>query len=171
SHANRKKLRRPAKNSRAGARESADGNGSKGLPWTDNGWPSCTRALRSQVGRPRGMDPRDRADALLARAQARGAFVVTPDNATSPMDAANTQQIPRSVVDKIDRGEDPDTTAVVPSAVIDSVQGKLLDTKPDTRVDLRPVRPEPEEQQVEGLIPTTTQSTGRSDLSRRLEGL
>ena len=117
------------------------------------------------------MDPRDRADALLARAQARGAFVVTPDNATSPMDAANTQQIPRSVVDKIDRGEDPDTTAVVPSSVIDSVQGKLLDTKPDTRVDLRPVRPEPEEQQVEGLIPTTTQSTGRSDLSRRLEGL
>ena len=36
------------------------------------------------------MDPRLRADEALARARARGAFVVTPDNATSPMDAANT---------------------------------------------------------------------------------
>lgn len=120
------------------------------------------------------MDPRERADALLARARARGAFVVTPDNATSPMDSASTQQIPRAVVNQIDRGEDPDTTAVVPSSVIGSVQGKLpmpKDRKPDTRVDLRAVRPEPHEQQVSGLIPTTTQSTGRSDLSRRLDGL
>ena len=44
------------------------------------------------------MDPRDRADAALARARARGAFVVTPDDAVSPMDAKNTQQIPRIVV-------------------------------------------------------------------------
>ena len=119
------------------------------------------------------MDPRDRADALLARARARGAFVVTPDDATSPMDASNTQQIPRSVVDRIDRGEDAETTAVVPSSVIDSVEQSIAtDPKPGTRVGMRPVAPppEPEEQEVGGLIPTTTQSTGRSDLSRRLEG-
>jgi hypothetical protein len=133
------------------------------------------------------MDPRERADALLARARARGSFVVTPDNAISPMDAANTQQIPRSVVNQIDRGEDPDTTAVVPSSVIGSVQGKLPDHKPDTRVDLPVVRvpptepmavpdarqtePNADQREISGLIPTTTQSTGRSDLSRRLEGL
>lgn len=116
------------------------------------------------------MDPRERADALLARARARGAFVVTPEDAVSPMDASNTQQIPRSVVDRIDRDEDPDTTAVVPSAVIERVQGSL-DPKPDTIVGMRPVRPETMEHEVEGLIPTTTQTTGRSDLSRRLEGL
>ncbi|GAA5168950.1 MULTISPECIES: hypothetical protein [Amycolatopsis] len=114
------------------------------------------------------MDPRERADALLARARARGAFVVTPDDATSPMDAANTQQIPRSAIDRIDHGEDPDTTAVVPSSVIDSVQGSL--EKPDTRVGMTPVRPDSREEEVGGLIPTTTQTTGRSDLSRRLEG-
>lgn len=116
------------------------------------------------------MDPRERADALLARARARGAFVVTPEDATSPMDASNTQQIPRSVVDRIDHDEDPDSTAVVPSSVIDAVQGSL--EKPGTRVGMRPVKPAAvEEEEVEGLIPTTTQTTGRSDLSRRLEGL
>lgn len=44
------------------------------------------------------MDPRERADEALARARARRAFVVTPDRATSPMDAQNTVQIPRSMV-------------------------------------------------------------------------
>ncbi|MDA3630159.1 hypothetical protein [Saccharopolyspora oryzae] len=48
------------------------------------------------------MDPLLRADEALARARARGAFVVTPDNATSPMDAANTVRIPREVVDHVD---------------------------------------------------------------------
>jgi hypothetical protein len=118
------------------------------------------------------MDPRERADALLARARARSPFVVTPEDATSPMDAANTQQIPRAVVNRID--DDPDTTAVVPASVIDSVQGKLPqpEPKPDTRLDLPAVRQEqPTEREVGGLIPTTTQSTGRSDLSRRLDGL
>ena len=52
------------------------------------------------------MDPRYRADETLARARARGAFVVTPDNATSPMDAAQTQRIPREVIS----GDDPDPT-------------------------------------------------------------
>jgi hypothetical protein len=117
------------------------------------------------------MDPLERADALLARARARGAFVVTPEDAISPMDAANTQQIPRSVVNQIDRGEDPETTAVVPASVIDSVQESLAQHKPDTRVDLPPVRADqPWEDQVGGLLPTTTQTNGQSDLARRLEG-
>ncbi|MER7015977.1 hypothetical protein ABT324_31480 [Saccharopolyspora sp. NPDC000359] len=60
------------------------------------------------------MDPRLRADEALARARARGAFVVTPDNATSPMDAANTVRIPRDVVDQAD--SPPDTTQVIPSS-------------------------------------------------------
>lgn len=59
------------------------------------------------------MDPRERADAALARARARGAFVVTPDDAVSPMDAANTVQIPRSVVNAAD-GNNPDSTMVIP---------------------------------------------------------
>lgn len=118
------------------------------------------------------MDPLERADALLARARARGAFVVTPEDAISPMDAANTQQIPRSVVNQIDRGEDPDSTAVVPSSVIESVQDTLAYRKPDTRVDLPAVRADDSwEDQVGGLLPTTTQSNGQSDLARRLEGL
>ncbi|GGM66399.1 hypothetical protein GCM10012275_41170 [Longimycelium tulufanense] len=64
------------------------------------------------------MDPRERADELLARARARGGYVVTPDDATSPMDAANTVQIPRIVVDANDpRNElDPDSTVVLPTA-------------------------------------------------------
>ena len=61
------------------------------------------------------MDPRDRAEAALARARARGAHVVTPDDAVSPMDAANTQQIPRIVVDALDSGS-PDTTMVLPAS-------------------------------------------------------
>ncbi|HEV2781342.1 MAG TPA: hypothetical protein VGX25_18315 [Actinophytocola sp.] len=59
------------------------------------------------------MDPRERADAILARARARGAFVVTPESATSPMDAASTLQIPRGVVSAMDDG-DPEATMVVP---------------------------------------------------------
>lgn len=55
------------------------------------------------------MDPRERADALLSKARARGAFVVTPENAVSPMDASNTLQIQRAVV----RAVDPDATTVV----------------------------------------------------------
>ena len=59
------------------------------------------------------MDPLDRADAVLARARARGAFVVTPESAVSPMDAANTLQIPRVVVSSNDE-QDPHSTVVVP---------------------------------------------------------
>ncbi|HEX6352490.1 hypothetical protein [Actinophytocola sp.] len=60
------------------------------------------------------MDPRERADAILARARARGAFVVTPESAVSPMDAANTLQIPRAVVAAADE-RDSETTMVVPA--------------------------------------------------------
>ncbi len=90
------------------------------------------------------------------------------------MDAANTQRVPRAVVNRIDREEDPDSTAVVPATLINSVQGDLQSPgpEPQTYVGLPAVRPpEPPEQEVGGLIPTTTKSTGRSDLSRRLEGL
>ncbi|MGW1681611.1 hypothetical protein [Saccharopolyspora sp. NPDC002376] len=59
------------------------------------------------------MDPRLRADEALARARARDAFVVTPDNAISPMDAANTVRIPRDVVDHVDPA---DTTQELPSS-------------------------------------------------------
>jgi hypothetical protein len=61
------------------------------------------------------MDPRERADAALARARARGAFVVTPDDAVSPMDAANTVQIPRAVVNAADGHDQPDSTMVIPA--------------------------------------------------------
>jgi hypothetical protein len=53
------------------------------------------------------MDPRERADAMLARARARGAFVVTPESAVSPMDAASTLQLPRVVVAANDTPTDP----------------------------------------------------------------
>jgi hypothetical protein len=64
------------------------------------------------------MDPRERADAALARARARGAYVVTPDDAVSPMDASNTVQIPRSVVSAADSNHDePDNTMVISAGV------------------------------------------------------
>jgi len=88
------------------------------------------------------MDPRARADALLARASARGAFVVTPDNATSPMDSANTQQIPRSVVAEIDRSSDPDTTTQLPASLIAENDHPLAGHEPTTRLDLPPARGE-----------------------------
>ena len=59
------------------------------------------------------MDPRERADAALARARARGAYVVTPDDAVSPMDASSTIQIPRAVVNSVDEAND---TMVIPAA-------------------------------------------------------
>jgi hypothetical protein len=58
------------------------------------------------------MDPRLRADEALAHARARGAFVVTPDNATSPMDADSTVRIPRELVQQVD----DDSTQTLPAA-------------------------------------------------------
>ncbi|GAB2680214.1 hypothetical protein GCM10027271_46780 [Saccharopolyspora gloriosae] len=63
------------------------------------------------------MDPRDRADETLARARARGTFVVTPDNASSPMDASTTVRIPRTVVAAADQAPaDTDSTMAIPQS-------------------------------------------------------
>ncbi|MCR6486430.1 hypothetical protein M8542_26740 [Amycolatopsis sp. OK19-0408] len=154
------------------------------------------------------MDPRDRADALLARAQARGVFVVTPDSAISPMDASNTQQIPRAAIDGLDRSQDPDTTTQLPASLIEENDHPLAGSSPTRRLEAQGSRrpqpttplstptpttpmpspvttplarrpqaepitsplkePDPEET---GLVPTVTQNNGRSDLSRRLDGI
>ncbi|SFW42821.1 hypothetical protein [Amycolatopsis australiensis] len=154
------------------------------------------------------MDPRDRADALLARAQARGVFVVTPDRATSPMDSANTQQIPRAQIDGLDRSQDPDTTTQLPASLIEENDHPLAGSAPTRRLEVQdgrrrqqtaplstpapttPMRtpvttplsrrpqaepitsplkePDPEDT---GLVPTVTQNNGKSDLSRRLDGI
>ncbi|MFF0149000.1 hypothetical protein ATK36_2400 [Amycolatopsis sulphurea] len=149
------------------------------------------------------MDPRDRADALLARARSRGAFVVTPDNMTSPMDASNTQQISRAVVAELD-GQDPDTTTQLPASLIaehdhplngyaPTTPGEhpLARTNPTQPLDVTsgpeakptPLLPRPKAQPVPtplkdpaeaemtGLVPTIKQTSGRSNLSRRLDGL
>lgn len=130
------------------------------------------------------MDPLDRADALLSRAQARGAFVVTPESAISPMDAANTVQIPRNVVNGADAALiDPDSTAVVSREAIQQSDDRHHLADPDQTSQLPAVGYERaaeasdpaeaaetvETEEVDGLIPTTTQRM-RSKLSRRLDG-
>ncbi|MBE8523664.1 hypothetical protein ILP97_40310 [Amycolatopsis sp. H6(2020)] len=150
------------------------------------------------------MDPRDRADALLARAQARGVFVVTPDSATSPMDSANTQQIPRAQIDGLDRSRDPDTTTQLPASLIEENDHPLAGSAPTRRMEVHrgqlpqpttplntpspttpmptPLARRPQAEQITsplkepdpedtGLVPTVTQSIGKSDLSRRLDGI
>lgn len=114
------------------------------------------------------MDPREQADTLLAQARARSRAVVTPDNMTSPMDASNTQQIPGSVVSELDEG-DPDATTVVPSEIIAEHAHPLAEPNPT-----RPLRDEPAvepAEQFEGMVPTRTNQTGRSEVQSRLEGL
>jgi hypothetical protein len=59
------------------------------------------------------MDALSRADETLARARTRR-HVVTPDDATSPMDASSTVQIPRLVIQAIDAHTDPELTMIVP---------------------------------------------------------
>ncbi|MGV9365600.1 hypothetical protein [Amycolatopsis sp. NPDC003731] len=150
------------------------------------------------------MDPRDRADALLARAQARGVFVVTPDSATSPMDSANTQQIPRAQIDGLDRSRDPDTTTQLPASLIEENDHPLAGAAPTRRMEVQggrrpqsttplstpspttpmstPLSRRPQAEQITsplkepdpedtGLVPTVTQNIGKSDLSRRLDGI
>ncbi|MBB4903923.1 hypothetical protein [Actinophytocola algeriensis] len=131
------------------------------------------------------MDPRERADAILARARARGAFVVTPESAVSPMDAANTLQIPRAVVAAADE-RDPEQTMVVPAAELPAIaQEALTDVvavpHPGPRSRQRRLEQhqnmlaareaatrEPEE--VEGLVPTLKEPPTTGSLSQRLEG-
>ena len=147
------------------------------------------------------MDPRERADALLARAKARGVFVVTPDSATSPMDSANTQRVPRAAITELD--QDPDTTTQLPASLIEENDHPLAGSAPTRRLETPGGRRRPEPQpgpkpqsaplarrpQAEpitsplkaaepaqdpedtGLVPTVTQNNGKSDLSRRLDGI
>ena len=60
------------------------------------------------------MDALSRADEALARARGR-AHVVTPEDATSPMDAAATVQIPRRLIAAVDPAHDPESTDVFPA--------------------------------------------------------
>lgn len=118
------------------------------------------------------MDPRERADAALSRARARDAYVVTPENAISPMDASNTQQIPRSVVRAADMREiDPDATTVLREEDIRSHGGAgtyLADREPTSHQNAVPAS-EMETEELDAFIPTTTRRA-RSSLSRRLDG-
>jgi hypothetical protein len=116
------------------------------------------------------MDPRERADAVLARARARGAFVVTPESAVSPMDAASTLQIPRAVVSAADdRDEDSETTMVVPGSRVGGrrrqqenelpaiAQEALTDVvTPRTQGKRRPVAPRPPREMPEQVPPPDT---------------
>jgi hypothetical protein len=145
------------------------------------------------------MDPRERADATLARARARGAFVVTPESALSPMDAASTLQIPRTVVAaNDDRHDDPEATLVVPSpvargrvaenvpAIAQEAATAVVATPPGMRSRQRRIEdaerirqqrqhqrpaPEPHTEELDGFIPTTKHPpTQPTTLSQRLEG-
>ncbi|SDD21156.1 hypothetical protein [Actinokineospora iranica] len=123
------------------------------------------------------MDPRDRADAILARARARGAYVVTPESAISPMDAAATLQIPRAVVSAIDNA---DATQVFPASRAEdelpaiaqeaATQSLASPGRPTERLPRQqPRQPEPEP--VEGLVPTEKQPpASRPSLTQRLDG-
>lgn len=116
------------------------------------------------------MDPRERADVALARARARGAFVVTPDDAVSPMDAANTLQIPRSVVAAADQ---QDSTMVIPAATVNGQTPPPYPRQQPPAPGYPQQQPEaqPPPRQLDGLVPTTQQpGTQRSMLSRRLDG-
>jgi hypothetical protein len=123
------------------------------------------------------MDPRDRADALLARARARGRNIVTPDNMTSPMDASDTQQIPRALVNAVDPRRDPDSTMILAPAQMGQQQrphhppGAPMPTQPlpaqqapkDDAEITQVVQP--------GLIPTVSHhQQKRNTLSQRLSG-
>ncbi|MET9630286.1 hypothetical protein ABZX92_22735 [Lentzea sp. NPDC006480] len=117
------------------------------------------------------MDPRDRADAMLARARARGRHIVTPDNMTSPMDASDTQQVPRTLVNAMDPRQDPDSTMIIPSAQMG--QQPRPQTAPSMPTQPMPVADDAEITQVvqQGVIPTATnhQQT-RNSLTQRLNG-
>ncbi len=122
------------------------------------------------------MDPLDRADALLSRAQARGTFVVTPNSAVSPMDASSTVQIPRTMVTGADEDIDPDATTVLSD---EQIRENDEQRRPDTSASghrhgtleeqAQREADEIQTEEITGLIPTTTQRT-KSNLSRRLDG-
>jgi hypothetical protein len=122
------------------------------------------------------MDPRDRADAMLARARARGRNIVTPDNMTSPMDASDTLQIPRTLVNAVDPRQDPDSTMIIPPAQL----GQQRPHHHHQQQQPMPAQPRPpapaddaEITQVvqPGVIPTVSNhQQNRNSLSQRLNG-
>jgi hypothetical protein len=123
------------------------------------------------------MDPRDRADALLARARARGAHVVTPDNMTSPMDSSATQQIPRTVVNAVDpRTLDPESTMVISAQMVTGdrrqpPQQPYQQQQPPPQHYQQQHQTEPVQRVGPGPLPTVQQSTGgRPSLTQRLSG-
>ncbi|MFJ5992098.1 hypothetical protein [Lentzea sp. NPDC092896] len=138
------------------------------------------------------MDPRDRADAMLARARARGRNIVTPDNMTSPMDSSDTQQIPRSLVNAMDPRRDPDSTMILQPAQMGQMgqqqqrpqhhaPGQPMPTQP-MHAHSKQGQPLPAPQQPAddaeitqvvqpGLIPTVSNhQQARNSLSQRLSG-
>ncbi len=69
------------------------------------------------------MDALARADEALARARSR-ANVVTPEDATSPMDAAATVQIPRQLIASVDpRNVDSESTMIISRGSIGPAEG------------------------------------------------
>jgi outer membrane biosynthesis protein TonB len=141
------------------------------------------------------MDPRERAEAALARARARGAYVVTPEDAISPMDAASTIQIPRVVVAAMDqRNNDPEATMVVPHPLSQNRQQppsprpRPYPPQQQQRQQQPPPPPPPRQQQqqqqqqphpqqppepeqVDGMVPTMKQPPKqRPTMSQRLDG-
>jgi hypothetical protein len=143
------------------------------------------------------MDPRERADAILARSRARGAFVVTPESAVSPMDAASTLQIPRAVVAAADE-QDAEKTMVVPvvrpagpphveelpaiaqEALTDVVavphsgprsRQRRLEQHQSMLAAQAAARAAAEEvHEVDGLVPTVKRPPSNGTLSQRLDG-
>lgn len=134
------------------------------------------------------MDPRDRADALLARARARGAHVVTPDNMTSPMDSSATQQIPRTVVSAVDpRDLDPESTMVISAQMVtgdrrppqpppqqpqqQQYQQQQPPMQPHQQHYQQQHQTEPVQRVGPGPVPTVQQTAGgRPSLTQRLSG-
>ncbi|WP_434438736.1 hypothetical protein [Lentzea sp. E54] len=135
------------------------------------------------------MDPRDRADAMLARARARGRNIVTPDNMTSPMDASDTQQIPRTLVNAVDPRRDPDSTMILAPAQMGQQQagqqqgGQQQPQRPQQApAQPMPTQPMPVQSSPAddaeitqivrpGVIPTVSNhQQARSSLTQRLNG-
>ena len=118
------------------------------------------------------MDPRDRADAMLARARARGRNIVTPDNMTSPMDASDTLQIPRTLVNAMDPRRDPDSTMILQPHQM----GQQPPPSPQVPMPTQPMPVQADDAEITqvvqpGVIPTVSnhQQT-RTSLTQRLNG-
>lgn len=138
------------------------------------------------------MDPRDRADAVLARAEARQDGVVTPINQTSPMDASSTCRLRISVVEETDRDGDEYETQSIPAPHggqerteplvapgADSTRTEPLVPANQAGYDRAPgpvpagaEAEQPQETELDGLIPTVSQQPRKQrSVAERLSGL